>query len=272
MERVKYKLLRKDSIIVSGHKLYRIQALVDINSNIPYGQVKVGEIGGYIQSTSNLSQDGNCWVFDQAKVFGDATIDDNAIICDRAQVYDNAIVNGNAVIRDDVKIYECAAVSGNASIYSNVKIHGDAMIHGKPAISDNADISGDAVVYGQARVYHSAKVGDNACLEGDVRVGGKARIFGNVHLFGDATISDSVLLTKRDSYMCLGPIGSRNDTLTAYMNDNRIKLNVGCFKGTLKQFLKQVNETHKGTIYESQYLKAIELIKLSLCKSECEQE
>lgn len=272
MTKDKYKILKEDSITIAGHKLYRIKALVDINPNTLYGQVKAGEIGGYIQSTDNLSQDGNCWVFDQAKVFGDATIEDNAIICDRAQVYDNAIVNGNAVIRDDVKIYECAAVSGNASIYSNAKIHGDAMIHGKPTISDNVDISGHAIVYGQARVYNSAKVGDNAFLDGNVIVGKTARIFGDVHLFGDATISDSVLLTNKDSYICVGPIGSRNDTLTAYMNDNRIRLHIGCFTGTLKQFLKRVHESHRGTIYESQYLKAVELIELSLCKSECEQE
>jgi len=41
--------------------LYRIRALKD------FGDVKKGDIGGYIQSKSNLSQEGNVWIYDAAK-------------------------------------------------------------------------------------------------------------------------------------------------------------------------------------------------------------
>lgn len=43
-----------------------------------------GELGGWIESYYNLSQDGNAWVSDNAEVFGDAMVSGNV------KVYDNA--------------------------------------------------------------------------------------------------------------------------------------------------------------------------------------
>ena len=54
----KYKLNKKDFVKVDGVKLYRIVALQS------FGNVEKGETGGYIQSESNLSDDGNAWVYD----------------------------------------------------------------------------------------------------------------------------------------------------------------------------------------------------------------
>lgn len=39
-----------------GKKLFRIKALVE------FGNVKVGELGGYVEKEENVSQDGNAWV------------------------------------------------------------------------------------------------------------------------------------------------------------------------------------------------------------------
>lgn len=49
-----------------GRKLYRIKALKS------FGNVKAGDIGGYIENESNLSQTGNAWVYDEAKVYDEA--------------------------------------------------------------------------------------------------------------------------------------------------------------------------------------------------------
>lgn len=64
----KYKILKGQYIEVCGKKLYRIQALKDFNV------VKSGDIGGYIESESNLSQYGNAWVSGNAWVFGNAWV------------------------------------------------------------------------------------------------------------------------------------------------------------------------------------------------------
>ena len=42
--------------------LCRIKALKD------FGDVKAGDLGGYIEDYKNLSHDGNCWIYDNAKV------------------------------------------------------------------------------------------------------------------------------------------------------------------------------------------------------------
>ena len=79
-----------------GCTLHRIRAVVS------FAYVKEGEIGGWIETESNLSHCGNAWVCDDARVFGnalvcgDAWVCGNARVCDDALVCDNARVCGNA--------------------------------------------------------------------------------------------------------------------------------------------------------------------------------
>ena len=64
---MKYKLT-DETIEFNGKTLFRIQALKD------FGDVKAGDLGGYIESEKNLSQEGNCWVADNARVSGNARV------------------------------------------------------------------------------------------------------------------------------------------------------------------------------------------------------
>ena len=61
--------LTSESIVNSfGKKLFRIKALVE------FGNVKEGELGGFVEKEENLSHEGNAWVCGDAKVFGDAKV------------------------------------------------------------------------------------------------------------------------------------------------------------------------------------------------------
>ena len=53
MEENKYELTDETFWLLT-HKLHRIKALKD------FGDVKKGDLGGWIEKESNLSQDGNC--------------------------------------------------------------------------------------------------------------------------------------------------------------------------------------------------------------------
>jgi predicted acyltransferase (DUF342 family) len=88
---MKYKLT-DETIKHNGRTLYRIQALKD------FGDVKAGDLGGWIESERNLSQDGNCWVYDDAWVY------DNARVFDDALIYGKAWVSGNARVYGDTEI------------------------------------------------------------------------------------------------------------------------------------------------------------------------
>lgn len=97
-----------------GKKLFRIKALVE------FGDVKAGELGGYVEKEENVSQDGNAWVSGDAEVYGDAWVHGNAKVHGNAEVYGDARVSGDALV------YGNAWVSGNARVSGNAWVYGDA--------------------------------------------------------------------------------------------------------------------------------------------------
>ena len=58
MENKKYELVKEDSIVVDGFKLFRIRALRD------FFVIKAGDLGGYVESEDNLSHEGYAWIYD----------------------------------------------------------------------------------------------------------------------------------------------------------------------------------------------------------------
>ena len=68
----KFELTSESIVNIFGKKLFRIKALVE------FGNVKEGEIGGFIEKEENLSHDGNAWVYGNAEVYGDARVSGDA--------------------------------------------------------------------------------------------------------------------------------------------------------------------------------------------------
>lgn len=85
---MKYKLTNK-KIDYLGRTLYQIEAVKK------FGNIAKGQKGGFIEKKSNLSQDGNAWVYNYAMVYGNAKVRDNA------KVYDCALVHGDAEVHGD---------------------------------------------------------------------------------------------------------------------------------------------------------------------------
>lgn len=75
-----------------GKTLYRIRAIRD------FGDVKAGDLGGWIGREENLSHYGDCWVYEEAKVYGNTKIFENAHVSGHLIIHDNAILSGNAVV------------------------------------------------------------------------------------------------------------------------------------------------------------------------------
>ena len=134
-----------------GKKLFRIKALVE------FGDVKAGELGGYVEKEENVSQDGNAWVSGNARVYGDARVSGNA------KVYGGAEVSGNAEIYGNAWIYGNAKVSGNAKVYGGAWVYGNAKIYGNAKVYNDAEVSGNAKISGNAKVYNDA---DYALIQG----------------------------------------------------------------------------------------------------------
>jgi len=148
---MKYELT-EETIEISGHILHRIKYL------------EIDKLGGWIESEKNLDQDGEAYIFDDAKVYGNAIIYDNAIVCgnaevsDTAQVYCNAKVFDDAKIRDNAEVYNDAVVYGDAEIYDKAYIYGDAKVYGKAIICGEAEINGDAQICGETNINSNVNI------------------------------------------------------------------------------------------------------------------
>ena len=113
----KYKLLLDDFIVLNEVKVFRIQALRT------FGDIKKGELGGYVQKEENLSHDKNSWISEDAKAFGNSRIFENAWIYGTSQAFENCRIFG------DTKIFGNAEIFGDALIFGKTRIHGDTKIY-----------------------------------------------------------------------------------------------------------------------------------------------
>lgn len=112
----KYILIKDDTNLCNSRPYYRLEALKN------FGDVKRGDRGGYIQYYRNLSQFGNCWVYDYAIVFGNARVSDNAKVKGCAQVFENAMISGNAKVLDFTYVLRDSKIFGNAIIYGTARV------------------------------------------------------------------------------------------------------------------------------------------------------
>ena len=99
----KYELTEEVKTLDNGTVLHRIRALRRIK---PVGgfSVKRGELGGWVECESNLSQCGEAWIFGSAQVYGSALVDGSAIVFCSAVVYGSARVTGSAQVCGSVLV------------------------------------------------------------------------------------------------------------------------------------------------------------------------
>ena len=90
--------------------LFRVKALINTKF------FKKGELGGWIEKESNLSQDGDAWVYNNAQVSGNAWIYGNARVYGDAWIYGDAQVSGNARVSGDARV--CGKVRLQSVLYS----------------------------------------------------------------------------------------------------------------------------------------------------------
>ena len=140
---------------------------------------------------------------------------------------------------------------GNLDQENDAWVFGNARVYGDAWVSDNARVSGDALVSGYAWVSGDARVFGNARVSGDAWVSGNARVS------GDADI-------ENDNEHCgFDGFGSCNRHTHAYMTkEKKVEIICGCFRGSIEEFEKKVEETHSGTVYEKQYKSIINVIKI----------
>ena len=196
----KYKLT-DETKKTNGVVLHRIEAVRD------FGNIKVGDKGGYVEVERNLSHDGNAWVYGDACVYGNA------------EVWGNACVYGNARVNDNAWVYGDACVYGNAWVYDDANVWGNACVYGNARVNGNAKVWGNARVYGNAEVWGVARVRDNA------------KVYGNAEVCGDA------MVTSVSDYIVFKNWWSSGRYFTWTRSNDMWR--VGCFYGTRSELVEK---------------------------------
>ena len=216
----KYILLKNESIQHNGHTLYRIQSVKSFDG------VDVGDKGGYVESESNLSQDDNCWLYNDAKSYGNAIVRGNAVMCHNSEACDDAVVEGNVSVRFNVKIrgHSCVCdnvvLSGNVDISSNVQITDEVQIYGNDiTISDGVCISEFAAIFENVKLSGSAYINGHTNIGGNVKISGKTTIGGNSFIADDVNIFGDTIIAAEESIAGNAVISSNNDYMTFLIND-----------------------------------------------------
>ena len=151
--------------------LHRIRALRDIGS-----EVKAGDLGGFVESESNLSFDSgdDAWIFGDAIAAGEGYVDKGSILRDRAVVCGCAYVSHGSEMSGDSRAEDNAYLRG-AKLSRCARVSGNGMVLQSPNTKASPILSGNCAVYG--------------------RVMGDVMLAGTVVVISDETISNDSLDT-----------------------------------------------------------------------------
>ena len=262
MNNKKYELIKKDSIRITLNdktkstsvRLYRIRSLRN------FSDVKKGDLGGYIQSEDNLSHEGNCWVYDNAKAYEDAKLFDDSKIFDKVRVFGCAHLHDN-----DVIIRGNAKICGHAIISNNVTIDGDVIICGNALITQGVEMTGDITINEGGYISNNVKICGHVFCYKFINIGCNTimNIIENNYLIIEHSIKiKNGYIESNGDILYIDGIGNGYDTIIAYRDRrNKVRINHDYCDGPLKILKKISKKKHGGNKYNKEYNLLISLIK-----------
>lgn len=182
-----------------------------------FADVAEGCPGGWVDEESVLSQEGDCWIYDEnSLVYAGAKVDGNARLTGPCEVSHQAHIGGSAWV-DTSRISHHALLSGNVNVH-HARVHGHCHLFGDARIGEQCQIVGakgltadnnrilqiydrahlrhsrvvhQSQIYGDAQlnhvfVEHRAEIFDSANLEGNgennIWVCDCAKVYGNARI------------------------------------------------------------------------------------------
>lgn len=123
--------------------LHRIRALRDIGD-----RVKAGDLGGFVESGDNLSDDEDAsWIFDDAIAAGNAIVDQDSRLFGKAVACGCAYVSQGAALSAGARAEDSAYIRG-ADLCGHARASGHSMILDSPDTGKAPILSETCVVYG----------------------------------------------------------------------------------------------------------------------------
>jgi len=237
---MKYELIDidKNSNEYAHGLRYRVKALRD------FSDIKAGDVGGFVTSEHNLSQNGDCWVYDDAKMFDNSEIHNDAKMHNNSEMHNNSKMLNNSEMFDSSKMHNNSKMYDSSKMYDNSKMRvnsemlGNSEMHDNSEMVDNSEMFDNSEMRGNSKMRGDAKMHDNSRMYGDAKMIGDAKMLDNstlnTTLYG--TIFGDIKLKKQRDVKTLTNMGSSNGLLTIVRHNGVFYLNRGCFMGTLEEF------------------------------------
>lgn len=247
--------------------VYRIRAIRD------FGDVKAGDLGGYIESDHNLSHSGDCWVYDETSVCNDAVVKNHATVCGEVKIEQAAVISGNANVFGDAFIKDHAQVSGFAQVgwewdgtlcKNGVMSGAPTMVEGHAKVSDYAQVFGEVVVNGHVSVCDHARMEGEwphtsnkthlsyaiCSASGNAVIGGNAQVR-NTYVMGNAHIHENAVISGHPKLGGHGTIGGNAEIGGNALIMHNVTINGNAkVHGTVK-IMDKINIGHNADIQET---------------------
>lgn len=235
---MKYKIDYEDKIEYKGRILYRIVALRD------FSDVKAGDRGGYVQSEKNLSQHGDCWIYDEAMAMDSSRVEENAKMYDKTEILINASMRGNSQIHDK------AQMLGDTMITHDARMWGEAVIFGNARLYDFAQMFDKSLMRGCAAMYGAASMRDYTEMSETAILADSARLYGRTKVSGAAVLRGNAVIREDSDYIVFKNWWSSGRYFVWTRSNNMYT--VGCFYGTGEELIMKAYQDSElsGQEYE----------------------
>ena len=218
--------------------LYRIRALKD------FSDVKAGDLGGWVETEYNLSQEGNCWIYDEAKcmdnarMYHNSAMYNNSVMCDFSEMHGCSEMHNYSAMYDNSRMYNCSAM------YHNSRMYNDSKMYNYSTMFDNSAMYNNAVMLDNSKMFENSRMYRNSRLKNKENLYGK-------------------LVTKVDRFIEINNTGGR--IVTGVLKDGKILYNIGCQNEITKEvFIDRIYNDDGGIEkhpYRKEYLKIIDMIE-----------
>ena len=223
--------------------LYRVRALKNFRN------VKAGDLGGWVSGKHNLSQEGDCWIYDEAKcmdnarMYHNSAMYNNAVMCDFSEMHGCSEMHNYSAMLDNSRMYNCSAMYDNSRMYNDSKMYNNSRMFDNSAMYNNAVMLDNSKMFENSRMYR------------DSRLKNKEKLCGK-------------LVTKVDRFIEINNTGGR--IVTGVLKDGKILYNIGCQNEITKEvFIDRIYNDDGGIEkhpYRKEYLKIIDMIEAYLSK------
>ena len=140
MDNKKYKFTG-ETMQFEGHILRRIIYLRET----PY--TKRGILGGWIESEHNLSHEGRCAVLHEAKVLGNARIEEDAL------AFQQSIIKDNAKIKGTTEIFGKSIIGADSILADATRVCDEATVHFYSTLENTTShVTGSTLIGGKAKI------------------------------------------------------------------------------------------------------------------------